>query len=84
MPSTRNISTAALSLLLMSLPSSQAHLQTRNNATSDAATTCATLYSAYPGLTYFSNETTYTTLNEGMHLLSSYASCIRTDKYEGK
>lgn len=73
MPSTRNIGAAALSLLLSSLPSSQAHLQTRSNVTSDAATTCATLYSAYPDLTHFSNATTYTTLNEGMYLFSSYA-----------
>lgn len=70
MPFARNIGSVALLLLLGSLPSSDAQLQMRSNATSNIAATCQTFYNAYPDLTYFSNATEYTTLNEGMHLPS--------------
>lgn len=72
MSPTWSIGSVALSLLLSSLPSADAHLQTRSNATNDVTATCNTLYNAYPDLTHFSNATMYTTLNEGMHLLSPH------------
>lgn len=72
MASRRIISPLLLPLLLSSLSLSDARLQTRCNNNTTATTpaaTCQVLYNTYPDLTSFPNETQYTTINEGTHLL---------------
>lgn len=68
MASKRTISPFLLPLVLSGLPLSDARLQTRYNTIGTPAATCQVLYNAFPDLTFFSNETEYTTINEGMRL----------------
>lgn len=77
MPSARNIGPAAMSLLLTCLPAIEGQMMTRSNATS-VALTCQTFYDSYPELTYFSNATAYTTVNECMNHI-----CQRLQRLSG-